>query len=202
MLDWPVAGLRHQDEGVHDMAHNNLMLVAKLSGLHVLANRLASDSELARTVHGTLAAKLAKMIDGQLKILAADRVLAAARGTPDEEDAFYDLQHYQIAWYETWLIESIALLDDYLVDDLTNEYFDFRTGRWQDRDGEVPIVLPVPAEKLSSLAKIIAEIEDISGVRFSVEQVYYSEAEAEAAWWDSTVANPDDVFALPEAGEP
>ena len=42
MLDLPVAGLRHQDEGVHDMAHNTLMLVAQLSGLRVLvlANRL------------------------------------------------------------------------------------------------------------------------------------------------------------------
>ena len=116
----------------------------------------------------------------------------------DEEDAFYDLHHYQTAWYETWLIEAIALLDDYLVDDLTNEYFDFNTGEWHRRDSDIPIVVPVPADKLCGLVAIIAEIEDISGARFSVENVYYSEAEAEAAWWESTGANPDEVFRLPE----
>lgn len=182
------------------MAHNTLMLVAQLSGFRilVLANRLGCDTEPARSVHDTLAAKLAKMIDAQRKILAAERARVAARGTADEEDAFYDLHHYQTAWYETWLIEAIALLNDYLVDDLTNEYFDFHTGRWHHRDGEVPIAVPVPADKLCGLAAIIAEIEDISGARFSVDNVYYSEAEAEAAWWESTGANPDEVFRLPE----
>ena len=58
--------------------------------------------------------------------------------------------------------------------------------------------MPVPAGKLCGLAAIIAEIEDISGARFSVDNVYYSEAEAEAAWWESTGANPDEVFRLPE----
>lgn len=180
------------------MAHNNLMLVAQLSDLRVLvlANRLGCDTELARTVHDRLAAKLAEMIEAQRNILDADRALAAARGTEGKEDAFYDLHHYQTAWYETWLMEAIALLDDYLVDDLTNEYFDFHTGRWHHRDGEVPIAVPVPADKLRGLAAIIAEIEDISGARFSVDNVY-SEAEAEAAWWESTGANPDEVFRLP-----
>jgi hypothetical protein len=199
MLDVPVAGLRHQDEGVHDMAHNTLMLIAQLSGLRilVLANRLGCNTEPAGTVHDRLAAKLAEMIEAQRKILAAERELAAVRGTADEEDAFYGLHHYQTAWYETWLIETIALLDDYLVDDLTSEYFDFRTGSWHHRGGDVPIAVPVPADKLCGLAGIIAEIEDISGARFSVENVYYSEAEAEAAWWESTGANPDEAFAIP-----
>jgi hypothetical protein len=175
------------------------MLVAQLSGLRilVLANRLGCDTELARTVHDRLAAKLAEMIEAQRNILAADRAHVAACGTVDEEDAFYDLYHYQTAYYETWLAEQTALLDDYLVDDLTHEYFDFRTGEWSNREGEVPIAVPVPADKLCGLAKIIAEIEDISGARFSVENVYYSEAEAEGAWWESTGANPDEVFALP-----
>jgi len=175
------------------------MLVAQLSRLRtlVLANRLGCDTEMARTVHDSLAAKLAEMIQAQCEILAADRARVAARGTVDEEDAFFDLHHYQTAWYETWLIETIALLDDYLVDDLTNEYFDFRTGEWHNRDGDVPIAVTVPAAKLCGLAEIIAEIEDISGVRFSVENVYYSEAQAEAAWWESNGANPDEVFAIP-----
>jgi hypothetical protein len=71
------------------------MLVAQLSGLRilVLANRLGCETDLARTVHDTLAAKLAKMIDAQRKILAADRTRVAARGTEDDEDAFYDLHH-------------------------------------------------------------------------------------------------------------
>jgi hypothetical protein len=184
------------------MAHNNLMLVAQLSGLRilVLANRLGCDTELACTVHDILAAKLAKMIEAQRKILAAERARVAARGTVDEEDAFYDLHYYQTAYYETWLVEPVALLDEYLVDDLTNEYFNFHTGEWHHRDSELPIAVPVPAEKLHGLAKIIAEIEDISGARFSVENVYYSEAEAEAAWWERTDANPDEVFAIAEAG--
>ncbi len=181
------------------MAHSTLTLVAQLSGLRifVLANRLGCDTEPARAVHDRLAAKLAEMIEAQRRILDADRALVVARGTADHEDAFYDLHHYQTAWYETWLIETIALLDDYLVDYLTNEYFDFRTGEWHHRDGEVPIAVPVPAEKLCGLTGIIAEIEDISGARLSVENVYYSEAEAEAAWWESTEANPDEVFAIP-----
>jgi len=183
------------------MAHNNLMLVAQLSGLRirVLANRLGCDTDLARNVHDTLAAKLAKMIEGQRSILAADRARVAARGTADEEDTFYDLHHYQTAWYETWLVEPIALLDEYLVDDLTHEYFNFRTGHWHHRDGEVPIAVPVPAGKLRGLADIIAEIEDSSGVRFSVDQVYYSEVEAEAAWWESTGVDPDVLFAMKPA---
>ena len=180
------------------MAHNALMLIAQLSGLRilVLANRLGCETDLARTVHDTLATKLAKMIDAQRKILAADRFRVAARGTEDEEDAFYDLHHYQSAYYETWLIEPVALLDEFLVDDLTHEYFNFCTGEWHHRDSEVPITVPVPATKLCGLANIIAEIEDVSGVRFSVDQVYYSEAEAEAAWWDSTGTDPDEVFAM------
>lgn len=184
------------------MAHNTLMLVAQLSGLRilVLANRLGCDTELARTVHDTLAAKLAKMIEAQRKILAADRARVAARGTEDEEDAFYDLHYYQSAYYETWLIEPVALLDEYLVDDLCREYFNFHTGEWHHRDSEVPIAVPVSAEKLCGLANIMAEIEGVSGVRFSVENVYYSEAEAEAAWWESTGADPDEVFATTEAG--
>lgn len=178
------------------MAHNTLMLVAQLSGLRVLvlAKRLGCDTELARTVHNRLAEKLAEMIEGQRSILAADRARVAARGTADEEDTFYDLHHYQTAWYETWLIEPAALLDEYLVDDLSREYFDFRTGDWHHRDGEVPIAVPVPAEKLCGLADIIAEIEDVSGARFSVENVYYSEVEAEAAWWESTGVDPDVLF--------
>lgn len=181
------------------MAHTTLTLVAQLSGLRilVLANRLGCDTEPARTVHDRLAAKLAQMIEAQRRILVADRALVASRGTAGHEDAFYDLHHYQTAWYETWLVEPIALQDDYLVDDLTNEYFDFGTGEWHNRDGEVPIAVPVPAAKLCGLAEIIAEIEEISGARFSVENVYYSEAEAEAAWWKSTGANPDEVFAIP-----
>ena len=182
------------------MAHNNLMLVAQLSGLRVLviAKRLGCDTELARTVHNRLAEKLAEMIEGQRSILAADRARVAARGTADEEDTFYDLHHYQTAWYETWLIEPAALLDEYLVDDLSREYFDFRTRDWHHRDGEVPIAVPVPREKLCGLAAIIAEIEDVSGARFSVENVYYSEAEAEAAWWESSGADPDEIFAVTE----
>jgi len=184
------------------MARNTLMLVAQLTGLRilVLANRLGCDTDLARSVHNTLAAKLAEMIDAQREILASDRALAAARGTPEEEDAFYELHHYQTAWYETWLIEPIALLDDYLVDDLTREYFDFRTGEWHHRDGEVPIAVPVPAEKLCGLAKIIAEIDDISSARFSVENVYYSEAEAEAAWWENIGEDEDTFFPTKETG--
>ncbi len=182
------------------MAHTTLTLVAQLSGLRilVLANRLGCDTEPARTVHDRLAATLAEMIEAQRRILAAERALVVARGTADHEDAFYDLHHYQTAWYETWLIETIALLDHYLVDDLTNEYFDFRTGDWHHRDTDAPFVLPMPADKLCGLADIIAEIEDISGARLSVENVYYSETEAEAAWWESTGANPDEVFSVME----
>jgi hypothetical protein len=178
------------------------MLVAQLSGLRilVLANRLGCETDLERTVHDTLAAKLAKMIDAQRKILAAKRARVAARGTEDEEDAFYDLHLYMTAYYETWLVEPVALLDEYLVDGLTHEYFNFSTGEWHLRDSEVPIAVPVPAEKLCGLANIIAEIEDVSGARFSVENVYYSETEAEIAWWESSGADPDEVFAMTEAG--
>jgi hypothetical protein len=174
------------------------MLLARLSGLRilVLANRLGCDTELARSVHDTLAAKLAEMIAAQRRIVAADRARVAARGTEDEEDAFFDLHHYQSEYFETWLLETVALLDDYLVDDLTHEYFDFRSGDWHHQDGEVPIAVPVSAEKLCGLASIIAEIEDVSGARFSVQNVYYSEAEAEAAWWRSTGGDPETFFAM------
>ena len=96
------------------------------------------------------------------------------------------------------LLQAGVLLGEYLVDDLTNEYFNFYTGEWHHHDSEVPIAVPVPADKLCGLAEIIAEIEDISGARFSIENVYYSEAKAEAAWWKSSGADPDEVFALPE----
>ena len=182
------------------MTSNNLMLVAQLSGLRVLvlANRLGCDTDLARGIHDTLAATLAKMIDAQRNILAAERALAAARGTEGEEDAFYDQHHYQTAWYETWLVEPIALLDDYLLDDFTGEYYDFSSQSWHYRDSDVPIAVPVPSEQLCGLAEIIAEIEDVTGARFTVEKVYYSETEAEAAWWESTGADPAEVFAAVE----
>lgn len=184
------------------MAHNTLMLVAQLAGLriHVLANRLGCDTDLARTIHDKLATVLADMIEDQRKILAAERAHATARGTSDEEDAFFDLHHYRSAYFETWLMETVALLDDYLVDDLTHEYFNFRTGNWHYRDGEVPIVVPVAADRLCGLADIIAEIEDSCGMRFSIDRVYYSEVKAEAAWWETTGADPDVRFAMKAAG--
>lgn len=186
------------------MAHNTLMLVAQLAGLriHVLANRLACDTELARKVHDKLAAKLAAKIDDQRNILAAERGLAAAHGTETKEHAFFDLHHYQTAYFETWMVETITLLDDYLVDDLTHANFDLRTGRWHHHDGEVPISIPVPAEKLCGLAAIIARVEDISGARFSVERVCYSEEKAETAWWDITGNVPDIVFEVNTADLP
>ena len=74
------------------------------------------------------------------------------------------------------------------------------TGEWHPRDGEVPIRVPVPAGKLCGLTKIISEIEEISGARFTVENVYYSEAEAEAAWWESTGNDPVTFFAMKDDG--
>ncbi|GAA4134569.1 hypothetical protein ACFFTN_13250 [Aminobacter aganoensis] len=184
------------------MAHDTLMLVAQLSGLRilVLANRLGCDTDLARGVHDRLAAKLAEMIEAQRRILAAGRTLAAARGTVDEEDAFFDQHDCHAAWYGTWLDEPIALLDKYLVDDSTREYYNYNTGSWHYRDSEVPIALPVPAEKLSGLAKIITEVEDITGARFTIDHVYYSEVEAEAAWWESIGQDPETFFATKDAG--
>ncbi len=178
------------------MAHNTLMLIAQLSGLriNVLANRLGCDTDLARGIHTKLAGNLAAMIEDQRKILAAEGVLAMARGTADEEDAFYDLHHYQSANHEKWLVETVALLNDYLVDDFTREYFDFREGRWYFCDGVLPIVEPVAADKLCGLAEIIAEIEDINGARFSVDHVYYSEAEAEAAWLRENATHSAAIF--------
>lgn len=178
------------------MAYDTLMLIAQLSGLriNVLANRLGCDSDLARGVHTTLAGILAAMIEDQRRILAAEGVRAMSRGTADEEDAFYDLHHYQSAYHEKWLVEPVALLDDYLVDDFTREYYDFREQRWYFCDGVLPIVEPVAPEKLCGLAGVVAEIEDISGARFTTDHVYYSEAEAEAAWWASTGNDPEVVF--------
>ena len=86
------------------------------------------------------------------------------------------------------------------MDGFTREYFDFRERRWYFCDGALPIVEPVEADKLCGLAGIIAEIEDISGARFSVDHVYYSEAEAEAAWWERTGHNPDTFFETGNAG--
>lgn len=174
------------------MAHDTLMLIAQLSGLriNVLANRFGCDTNLARGIHTRLADVLAAMIEDQRKVLTAEGMLAMACATADEEDAFFDLHHYHSAFYEKWLVEPVALLDDYLVDDLTREYFDFREARWFFCDGVLPIAEPVEADKLCGLATIIAEIEDITGARFSVDHVYYSEAEAEAAWWERTGHDP------------
>ena len=165
-------------------------------------NTICSSPRIRRTssgsVHDRLAAKLADMIEAQRKILTTGRALAKARGTSEEEDALFELGDYQAAWCATWLVEPVALIDEYLVDDLTSEYFDFRSGSWHHRDTDAPFAVPVATEKLCGLAEIIAEIEDISGARFSIENVYYSEAKAEAAWWKSSGADPDEVFALPE----
>lgn len=184
------------------MAYNTLMLIAQLSGLriNVLANRLGCDTDLARGVHTRLAKVLAAMIEDQRRILTAEGVCAMARGMVDEDDAFFDLHHYQSAFYEKWLVEPVALLDDYLVDELTREYFDFRERRWYFCDGVLPILEPVEADKLCGLAGIIAEIEDITGARFSVDHVYYSEAEAEAAWWERTGHDPDTFFGTGNTG--
>ncbi len=184
------------------MAYDTIMLIAQLSGLriNVLTNRLGCDTDLARGVHTKLAGILAAMIADQRKILTAEGVAAMARGTADNEDAFYDLHHYHSAYHEKWLVEPIALLDDHLVDDFTREYYDFREGRWYFCDGVLPIVEPVAPEKLCGLAGIIAEIEDISGVSFTADHVYYSEAEAEAAWWANSGTDPETFFGNEEPG--
>lgn len=165
------------------MAHDTLMLITHLSGLriNVLANRLGCDNGLARNVHDKLARVLGDMIEAQRKILAAEHAVVRARGTADEQDAHYDLYHYRAAFIETWIEERIALLDEHLVDDFTREFYDFREKRWYFCEGVLPIVVPVVADKLSGLKEIISEIEDLSGVSLTLDNVYYSEAEAEAA---------------------
>lgn len=60
--------------------------------------------------------------------------------------------------------------------------------------------MPVEAEKLCGLVGIITDIEDITGARFCVDQVYYSEEEAEAAWWESTGHDPETFFAANDTG--
>ena len=174
------------------MAHDTLMLIAQLSGLriNVLANRLGCDTDLARRVHDKLASVLATIIGDQRNILAAQRASMAARGTPDEDDARLDLYDYQVAYHEKWLTESVDLLEGYRVDEFTNEYYNFHTGSWHYRDTEVPIAVPVATERLCGLAAIIAEIEDISSARFTVDRVYYSEAEAEAVWLEENSDHP------------
>lgn len=180
---------------------SNMMLFTELSGFRVLvlANRLGCDNDIARNVHERLAAKLAEMIEGQRKILEGKRARILARGSSEEEDAALDLDYYRSTYYEKWLIEPVALLNDHMVDHSTNEYFDFRAGRWYFCDGVLPIVEPVRADKLCGLAEIIARIEDVSGVAFTVEHVYYSEEEAEAAWWQATGADPEEFFGSAEA---
>lgn len=183
------------------MAHNTLMQIADLSGFRVLvlANRLGCDNDIARQVHDKLAGVLAGMIEAQRNILAAERVLAAARGTSGEEDAFYELHHYHTSYYETWLDEAVALLDAYLVDDSTNEFFNFKTGCWNHWDHEVPFIVPVPADMLCGLAKIITQIEDAYGISFTIRHVCYSEAEAEGIWWKTIGKDLDAEFGMKQA---
>lgn len=183
------------------MAYTDLYLYAQLSGLRVLvlANRLGCDNDIARGAHDKLATVLAGMIADQRKILDANRAYASARGTSDEQDSFCDLHYCRTAFIEKWLEQPVALLDDHLVDDFTREYFDFRVGRWFFCDDVLPIVVAVDDDTLCGLAEIIAEIEDISGINLTVEHVYYSEAEAEAAWYESTGEAPDVLLGMEEA---
>ncbi|MEZ5784330.1 MAG: hypothetical protein R3D70_22540 [Rhizobiaceae bacterium] len=168
------------------------MLIAQLSGLrvNVLANRLACESDLARSVHDKLASTLAAMIEDQRKIRKAESNAVMARGTLDQDDARLDLYDYQVAYHDRWLAETIDLLDGYVVDEFTHEYYNFHTRSWHHRDTDVPIAVPLAAEKLCGLSSVIAEIEDVSGARFGVDRVYYSEAEAEEAWLQDNSDHP------------
>ena len=94
------------------MAYDTIMLIAQLSGLrvNVLANRLACESDLARSVHDKLASTLAAMIEDQRKIRKAESNAVMARGTLDQDDARLDLYDYQVAYHDRWLAETIDLL--------------------------------------------------------------------------------------------
>lgn len=179
------------------MTHSALDRIVQLSGFRilVLANRFGCDSLRARKVHDRLAAVLAEMIADTRNITAAERTVATTVGEYEKDEERLELYYYQSRFEEKWLTEAVPLLDDYIIDDATGEYFDIPAGRWFFREGDMPIIVPVPADALCGLATIIAEIEDATGTSFRVDNVYYTEAEAEAAWWETTGADPQVIFA-------
>lgn len=179
------------------MACDTLMLIAQLSGLriNVLANQLGCDTDLARGVHRKLANTLTAMIEDQRRIFAAERVLATARGAADEEDAFYDLYHYQTAYYEKWLVEIVILLNDYLVDDSRASI------STSARRAGISATVSSPSScRWRPRSCAASSALSPTGARFCVDQVYYSEEEAEAAWWESTGHDPETFFAANDTG--
>ncbi|MBB6414060.1 hypothetical protein [Mesorhizobium sangaii] len=160
------------------MAHNNLMLVAQLSGLRIRFSPTVSAATAISRAASTANLHLSSLKWWKVSARSSppSGALAAALGTSDVEDVFFDLQ---TAYCETGCSKPSRFWTRiWWTTSLMNFQLPHRT---MVSPRQVPIVVAVPANKLRSLAEIITEIEDTSGVRFSVDQVYYSEPEAEAA---------------------
>lgn len=177
------------------MAHTNTntFLVAQLSGLRVrtLINRGACEHDFVRKAHDRLVVVLDEMIADLSQIIKAEHDHSNACRNGGGEDEGFDLAYYRERFAENWQEQPIALLDDAYIDRATGEYFDRPAGRWFVCDGTLPIIVPVGPDMLCGLRAIIAEIENASGTSFTIEHVYYSEIDAEAAFYASQASGLD-----------
>lgn len=158
----------------------------------VYAHRHNCNTAWAREINMRLTNTLHMMYQDHCNIVDAAEWFIKAIGTREEERANLEIQRHRHRWHENWLDGPIPLLDSYRFDPSTNEYTDRRTGRtYTLAPDAAPIVVPVKAAQLCGLADIIVRVEETAGVRFSIDHVYYSEADAEAAGWKRAGLEPN-----------
>jgi hypothetical protein len=153
-----------------------LELFTQLSGFKVLvlANRLGCDNDLARRAHDQLLTELAKLIHMTRQVLAAQRNMVLGETTEDCLNATEDR-----VWIGEVLAErcesgeQVQLLDDLIVDDATNEYYDEELERWRFIDGDSPWLDELSDTELCGLDRILDDIAAETGLCFTACRINY-----------------------------
>lgn len=148
-----------------------LNLAATFSGFRimVLANRLGCTNDLARNAHDRLARALAKLNEDMRKGLAAERDLLLNTDPNRCDDLGETLWCCERNFDELRCDpEGIDLLENSIhVDWGTREWYDPRTKAWVAFFDALPPVLDAAGEELCGLDKIIMQIREETGIRFT-----------------------------------
>lgn len=164
-----------------------LNLFAKFSGFRVLvlANRLGCTNDLARRAHDRLVQELRQLSDDMRWSLKAQHRLLLNTDPAKSDDLAEWLWNCECKFNEFWCDpEGNDLLENRIyVDYGTREWYDPRSQVWVSFYDAHPPVQDVAGEELCGLDKIIAQIHEETGVRFTT---YLS-------GWDIDRPDPDDL---------
>ncbi|WP_454858544.1 hypothetical protein [Rhizobium binxianense] len=165
-----------------------LMLHARFAGFRimVMANRVGCSSALGLKAHDSLIVQLDKLAGMMRAGLAAERRILLNTDPAKNDDLGEELWYCERNYIEACDPEGIDLLGTGpCVDWGTREWYDPRCKIWVSfYDAPPPSPVTVPAQKLCGLDRIILQIAEETGVRFTTYVSASEERTADPANFD------------------